>query len=115
MAARPAVGLPTGEQVPETVSDWLGKVAGPIAHVLRRGVRSSDLVTRTGEARFQLLLPESTELAAAALGERLAVDCEVWLTAIGAPLAVDVAVAPLTPDTPAEDVVARAWSLLEER
>ena len=35
--------------------DWVNRLAGPIAHVLRRGARETDLVTRATEGRFQVL------------------------------------------------------------
>ena len=114
LAARPTVGTTDGTEPPEHVADWLRRAAGPIAHVLRRGVRSTDLISRAGEARFQLLLPESGERAAAALAERLIADCEVWLSAAGAPVALEAAVTPLTRDGPPEASVARAWELLDQ-
>ncbi len=112
LAARPSIGTTGVGQPPDSVAEWMNRVATPIAHVLRRGIRSSDLATRTGEARFQLLLPESTELAAATLAERLVADCEVWLAATGAPIAVDAAVVALSPDVASEATVASAWGLI---
>jgi hypothetical protein len=114
LAARPSVGTPEGAELPDHVRDWMRRAAGPIAHVLRRGVRSTDLITRTGETRFQLLLPESGERAAAALAERLIADCEVWLSAVGAPVVLEAAVMPLTRDGHPEATVAQAWELLEQ-
>lgn len=70
---------------PEATS-WLGRVAGPIAHAVKRGTRETDLVTRTGDARFQVLLPETTAPEAAHVAERVVADCEVWLRAVGAPV-----------------------------
>lgn len=113
LAVQPTVGTANGTEPPEHVGDWMRRVAGPIAHVLRRGVRSTDLVTRIGEARFQILLPESGERAAAALAERLIADCEVWLSVMGAPITLEAAVTPLTRDGPPEESVARAWEALE--
>ncbi len=114
LAARPAIGTTDGTEPPDHVADWMRRAAGPIAHVLRRGVRSTDLITRIGEVRFQLLLPESGERAAAALAERLIADCEVWLNAVGAPVMLEAAVMPLTRDGHPEASVARAWELLEQ-
>jgi hypothetical protein len=113
LAAKPTIGTTEGTEPPDYVVDWMRRAAGPIAHVLRRGVRSTDVITRTGEARFQLLLPESGERAAAALAERLIADCEVWLSAVGAPVMIEAAVTPLTRDGPPEGSVTRAWELLE--
>jgi hypothetical protein len=114
LAAQPTIGTTDGAPPPDHVADWLRRVAGPIAHVLRRGIRATDLVTRAGEARFQLLLPESTERAAAALVERLIADCEVWLTAAGAPVVLEAAVTALARDDVPEEAVERAWLLLNQ-
>ena len=70
---------------PEAIG-WLARVAGPIAHAVKRGIRETDLVTRTGDARFQVLLPETTAPEAAHVAERVVADCEVWLRAVGAPV-----------------------------
>lgn len=114
LAAQPTIGTVDGAPPPVHVTEWLHRVAGPIAHVLRRGVRATDLVTRIGEARFQLLLPESSERAAAALAQRLIGDCEVWLSAAGAPVTLEAAVTGLARDETPEAAVARAWQLLEQ-
>ncbi|HSL97357.1 MAG TPA: hypothetical protein VK831_02180 [Candidatus Deferrimicrobiaceae bacterium] len=114
LAARPAIGTIDGAPPPDHVTEWLRRVAGPVAHVLRRGVRATDLVTRIGEVRFQLLLPESSERAATVLAERLIADCEVWLSAAGAPVTLEAAVTGLARDEAPEAAVARAWQLLDQ-
>jgi hypothetical protein len=83
-----AVVVIAGETTAPTpeAADWLGRVAGPIAHAVKRGTRDTDLATRTGDARFQVLLPETTAPEAAHVAERVVADCEVWLRAIGAPI-----------------------------
>lgn len=87
---------------------WLSRVAGPIAHAVRRGVREADLVTRTATATFQVLLPETTETQAIRFAERVVADCDVWLRAMGAPIAVRAFAAGTTPDSTIEDALARA-------
>lgn len=67
---------------------WLDRVAPPVAHAIRRGARETDLVTRTGPGLFQVLLPETTEIEAQALADRIVADCQVWLDAMAAPLAI---------------------------
>ncbi len=70
---------------------WLERVAGPIAHSVHRGIRQTDLATRTGNARFQVLLPETTDVEATHLAARIVLDCQVWLQALGAPVRVRAA------------------------
>jgi hypothetical protein len=83
-----AVMVIAGEPTAPTpeATGWMGRVAGPIAHTVKRGTRETDLVTRTGDARFQVLLPETSAPEAAHVAERIVADCEVWLRAIGAPV-----------------------------
>jgi diguanylate cyclase (GGDEF)-like protein len=53
----------------------------PVAAVLRRQGRQADIVTRTGRARFQVLLPETDEVAAINYVERVRQSCDIWLEA----------------------------------
>lgn len=92
IAGRPAADTPAAHE-------WLGRVAGPIAHALRRGIRETDLVTRSSSAGFQVLLPETTEDEAAHVADRVVADCEVWLHAVGAPVTVRSATAGTSPET----------------
>jgi hypothetical protein len=94
-------------------SVWLKRVAGPIAHAVQRGVRETDLVTRTAEARFQVLLPETTGREAARVAERVEADCEIWLQAIGAPISLRSAVAAATTDLTLESALARAVETID--
>ena len=87
---------------------WVGRVARPVAHALLRGVRETDLVTRAGDALFQVLLPETTAREAQRVGERIATDCEVWLRAIEAPVAIRVAAAGTGHDLTLETAFERA-------
>jgi GGDEF domain-containing protein len=91
IAGRPAADTPLAH-------DWLGRVAGPIAHALRRGIRETDLVTRTASASFQVLLPETTGPEAAHIAERVLADCDVWIQAVGAPVTLRAAAAGTTPE-----------------
>ena len=92
---------------------WLTRVAGPIAHAVQRGVRETDLVTRTGDARFQILMPETTEPEASVVAERVVLDCQVWLQAVGAPVIVRAAAASADPDTTLEMALERALQATE--
>lgn len=105
------VGEPTVAS-PEAAG-WLGRVAGPIAHVVQRGIRETDLVTRTGDARFQVLLPETTGREATHIAERVVADCEVWLRAVRAPIRLRVASSGTSAHTTLEAALARALDAIE--
>jgi diguanylate cyclase (GGDEF)-like protein len=73
----------------------LGKQAGDrvlvaVADTLKRHARSSDHVARLGPGRFGLLLPETGEVEAVNLVERLRALCDLWLESgsIGLRLAI---------------------------
>ena len=95
--------------------DWLGRVAGPIAHALRRGIRETDLVTRTASASFQVLLPETTEAEAAHVADRVLADCDVWLQAVGAPVSVRASAAGTTPEITLDAALERALREVDGR
>ena len=92
---------------------WLGRVAAPIAHVVQRGIRETDLVTRTGDARFQVLLPETTGREATHIATRVIADCEVWLRAVQAPVRLRVASSGTTAHTTLEVALERALDAIE--
>jgi len=92
---------------------WLARVAAPIAHAVRRGVRDADLVTRTATATFQILLPETTELQATRFAERVVADCDVWLRAISAPVHMRAAAAGTSADATIEDALERALQAIK--
>lgn len=92
---------------------WVGRVARPVAHALLRGVRETDLVTRGGDALFQVLLPETTAREAQRVGERIVADCEVWLAAIEAPVAIRVAAAGTGHDLTLEAAFERALDAIK--
>ena len=97
---------------PDTVH-WVGRVAGPIAHAVQRGIRETDLVTRTGDARFQVLLPETTAREAKHIAERVVADCEVWLHAVGAPVVLRSSSAAASPDTSLDVALDRALRAMD--
>ena len=94
-------------------SAWLARMAGPIAHAIHRGIRDTDLVTRTGDARFQVLLTETTAREARHVAERVVHDCQVWLQAVQAPLSVRAASAGTAPDTTLEQALEQALHKLD--
>jgi PleD family two-component response regulator len=104
-------GVPTADTT--EANSWLDRVAGPIAHALQRGIRQTDLVTRTASARFQVLLPETSGPEAAHIADRVVADCDMWLNVIRAPIALRVAVAEATPEVTLEAALGRALVALE--
>lgn len=81
------------ERPNQPVDPFLPSLAGPIARVIRQDSRATDLVARVASARFQILLPETTEAGAERLAERVAANCRRHLEATGAPVTVKVSVA----------------------
>jgi len=53
----------------------------PVAEALRRNARSADTVARLDRVRFGLLLPETDEIQAINLVERIRSACDLWLQA----------------------------------
>jgi GGDEF domain-containing protein len=94
----------------ETAEDWLARIAGPIAHTVRRAARQTDRVTRASDTRLQVLLPETSEADAARFAQRVLADCAVWLNAMHAPVAVraSAAAATATSEASLEDALDRA-------
>jgi GGDEF domain-containing protein len=99
----------------DDAGDWVGRIAGPIAHTIRRAARQTDRVTRASDTRFQVLLPETTEADAAHFAERVLADCAVWLGAMHAPVTVraSAAAATATSEASLEDALARALEALD--
>jgi len=112
-----AVMVIAGEATADTpdAAGWLGRVAAPIAHVVQRGIRETDLVTRTGEARFQVLLPETTGREATHIAERVIADCEIWLRAVQAPISLRASSSGTTAHTTLDAALARALEAIEPR
>jgi hypothetical protein len=105
------------ELVPERQSQqidvWLHSLAGPVSRTLRQGARATDLVARTANARFQVLLPETAEAGAGRFAERISSACQRSIDATGAPVAVRVTVAVSTPDHSLEEALAHALQSIE--
>jgi GGDEF domain-containing protein len=99
----------------DDTDDWPGRLAGPIAHVLRRGARQTDLVTRATDGRFQVLLPETSATEAERFAARVLADCEVWVRAVGAPVDIRVASAAASGEMDLEAALARAVGSVEPR
>jgi GGDEF domain-containing protein len=76
---------------PGTRDGWIERLAGPVAHAIRRGARETDLITRAAPGRFLVLLPETTETEASRFADRVLRDIRVWLEAMGAPIGVRAA------------------------
>ena len=115
---RPSAVVVVGVQPRATAidpDDWLNRLAGPIAHVLRRGSRQTDLVTRATDGRFQVLLPETGATEAERFAARVLADCDVWVRAIGAPVDIRVAAAAATGEVGLEEALARAVAGIEPR
>lgn len=77
----------------QPVDPWLPTLVGPIARVLRGDSRATDIVARVANTRFQVLMPETSEVGAERLAERLAAGCRGVIEPTSAPVAVRVAVA----------------------
>ncbi len=106
IAAQPAPGGSSTEA-------WLTRVAGPIAHAVHRGLRETDLMTRASEARFHVLLPETSAREAKRIADRVVADCDVWLLAMNAPVLLRAAAAGTGSDTTLEAALDRALQAIE--
>lgn len=98
----------------DSAEDWLSRIAGPIAHTVRRAARQTDRVTRATDNRYQVLLPETSEADAAHFAQRVLADCAVWLSAMHAPVAVraSAAAATATSEASLQDALDRALEAL---
>ena len=105
------------ELIPERQSQqidiWLRSLAGPVSRTLRQGARATDLVARTANARFQVLLPETAEAGAGRFAERISGACQSSIDAAGAPVAVRVTVAVASPEHSLEEALAHAIQSIE--
>lgn len=95
------------------VAPFMRALAGPISRVLREDTRATDLVARVATARFQLLLPETTEAGAERLAERLGTRCRGYVERTGAPIAVRVSVAGTGLQDSLQDALANALRSIE--
>jgi hypothetical protein len=95
------------------IDPFMSALAGPIARAIRQDSRATDLVARVAAARFQLLLPETSETGAEHLAERLAERCRAHISATGAPVAVRVSVAGAGMDDTLHEALANALRAIE--
>jgi diguanylate cyclase (GGDEF)-like protein len=103
------VGSP---EAPDQDGDWGDRLARPIAHVLRRSARETDVIARTAETDFYVLLPETSEREARHFVDRVGSDCDVWLRAVGVPVEVRAAVASAGPEMRLTEALERAKKAL---
>ena len=105
------------ELVPErpnhAVDIWLRSLAGPVARTLRSGSRTTDLVARVANARFQVLLPETPETGADRFAERVSSACQSSIDESGAPVSVRVTIAVATPDHSLQEALTHALQSIE--
>jgi GGDEF domain-containing protein len=87
---------------------WIRTVAGPIARALRHDSRATDLVARVADARFQILLPETSESGAEQLAQRVTVACRAVIERAAVPATVRVSVAGTGVEGTLEDALASA-------
>lgn len=97
----------------QSLEPWLKSIAGPIARTLRGDSRATDLVARVASTRFQMLLPETSEVGAERLAERVAAGCRTLIESTGAPLSVRVSVAGTGLDTSLHAALAEALRSIE--
>jgi hypothetical protein len=101
------------ERQNQAVDVWLRSLAGPVSRTLRQSTRATDLVARTANARFQVLLPETPEHGAGRFAERVSTACQTSIDAAGAPVAVRVTVAVATPDHSLQEALEHALASIE--
>ena len=95
------------------VTSFMRALAGPISRVLREDSRATDLVARVATARFQVLLPETTEAGAERQAERLAAGCRGYIERTGSPIAVRVSVAGTGLQDSLQDALTHALKAIE--
>ena len=105
------------ELVPErpnhAVDIWLRSLAGPVARTLRSGSRTTDLVARVANARFQVLLPETPETGADRFAERVSSACQSSIDESGAPVSVRVTIAVATAERSLQEALSHAIQTIE--
>jgi diguanylate cyclase (GGDEF)-like protein len=79
----------------KVVNDTLGHAAGDellrqIAGLFRGAFRSEDIVARVGGDEFAVLLPETDEMAAGEVIERIRRTLKEWGSLYGAPLSISL-------------------------
>ena len=95
------------------MTPFMRALAGPISRVLREDIRGTDLVARVATARFQVLMPETSEAGAERLGERLAAGCRSYIERTGSPITVRVSVAGTGLQDSLQDALTHALNAIE--
>jgi hypothetical protein len=95
------------------IDPFMTALAGPIARSIRLDTRATDLVARVAAARFQLLLPETSESGAERLAERVAATCRSTIERTGAPVTVRVSVAATGLEDTLHEALAHALRSIE--
>jgi hypothetical protein len=101
------------ERQNQAIDIWLRSLAGPVSRTLRQSTRTTDLVARVANTRFQVLLPETPEAGAGRFAERVSTVCQSSIDTAGAPVAVRVTVAVASPDHSLEEALAHALQSIE--
>jgi len=101
------------ERPGQSVEPWLRMLAGPIARALLEDSRATDLVARVASARFQLLLPETTEAGAERLAVRLANRCRDHIQTTAAPVTIRVSFAGTRAQDSLQDALRQALRAIE--
>ena len=96
-----------------SIDPWIRTVAGPIARAIRQDSRATDLVARVADARFQILLPETSESGAEHLAERVTAACRMVIERAAVPAAVRVSVAGTGMDDTLQAALAHALHVIE--
>ena len=96
-----------------SMDPWIRTIAGPIARAIRQDTRATDLVARVADARFQILLPETSEDGAEHLAERVTAACRSVIERAAIPAAVRVCVAGTGMDDTLQDALASAIRAIE--
>jgi diguanylate cyclase (GGDEF)-like protein len=72
----------------DALAAWFGqdvadRLISPLAAMMRRSTRGSDVMARTGRTRFVAMLSETDETAAANYVRRVRSECDAWLESSG--------------------------------
>lgn len=101
-----AVNEEVGRERADEVLQYLGTL-------LRERVREVDLVVRYGGQEFAILLPETSEMGALILADRLRAELETQvLPHLANPITASFGVLGLLPDEKREEAYSRAWRAL---
>lgn len=82
-----------------------------VGDLIRSSAREIDVVTRISDSQFGLLLPETEDMSAAVLAERLRTAISRWSPQAGVPLTASFGVAGWRED---RDILGDAWMALHD-